>query len=178
MLDEPKALHDFGQTHCTLWMNDCSFTRRVLNICWSGCMVGATRNCCRLGASSVYTMQTIHVHTSLQWLICSKPHSQDACVFSCNLHFCHNDRNLLCARYRHYTDTEIRASTTTTTTTTNKKITPWKWWADGEESFPTSPTETWTWDLLIVSPWLCQWAIPAPQLFLLPVSVSLILHDF
>ena len=39
MLDEPKALHNFGQTHCTLWMNDCSFTRRVLNICWSGCMV-------------------------------------------------------------------------------------------------------------------------------------------
>ena len=52
-------------------------------------MVGATWKCCRLGASSVYTIQpcTVSLH--------AKPHTSGARVFNCNLHFRQNDRDLL-----------------------------------------------------------------------------------
>ena len=65
-----------------LWISDYSFAQCFLNIHWSGytsCyMAGATWNSCRLGTSSVYTIQQVYCHYL-------KPHMQEACVFSCNL---------------------------------------------------------------------------------------------
>ena len=48
-----------------------------------GCyMAGTMWNCCHLGASSVYNHTSMHQFTMSLYL---KPHTQDACVFSCNL---------------------------------------------------------------------------------------------
>ena len=55
-------------------------------------MAGATWNCCRLGARSVYSVQPC---TSLQCdFMQIKPHMSGACVFSCPLHFWRNGREL------------------------------------------------------------------------------------
>ena len=56
---------------------------------YSAGMAGATLNCSRLSASHVYTIQpyTMSLH--------AKPHTSGVCVFSCNLHFWQNDRDLL-----------------------------------------------------------------------------------
>ena len=54
-------------------------------------MAGATRNCCRLGASSVYTIQpcTMSLHAS-------HIRKMYACLaVTCHLHFWQNDRGLL-----------------------------------------------------------------------------------
>ena len=71
-------LRSLEQTHCArLWfyVSDKLFIARFLNIHWSGVstysagMAGATWNCSRLGASSVYTIQpcTVSLH--------AKPHT-------------------------------------------------------------------------------------------------------
>ena len=84
-------------------MSDCSFTRRVFRISTDvgtlllGCyMAGTTRNCCRLGAFSVYTIQPC---TSLQChFIRSHRHKMQVCLsVTCHLHFWQNSLDLLSA---------------------------------------------------------------------------------
>ena len=84
-------------------MSDCSCTQRVLRISTDvgtlllGCyMASATRNCCRLGAFSVYTIQPC---TSLQChFIRSLSHKMQVCLaVTCHLHFWQNSRDLLSA---------------------------------------------------------------------------------
>ena len=56
---------------------------------YSAGMAGATWNCCRLGARSVYTIQPCHIMQS---------HIHKVCVclaVTCHLHFWQNDRDLL-----------------------------------------------------------------------------------
>ena len=49
----------YRSSRMRLWMSDCSFSQRVLNVSCvlSVDMAGATWNCCRLGARSVCTIQ-------------------------------------------------------------------------------------------------------------------------
>ena len=83
-----------------LCMSGCSFTQHVFEYPskWlQRCLVVTwlvERNCCHLGARSVYTMSTMHQFTvSLH----SKLHAYGACEFSlsCPLHFWQKDRDLL-----------------------------------------------------------------------------------
>ena len=84
-------------------MSDCIlFIEHIFNIHRSGvlttlfgcCMAGATWNCCRLGASSVYTIQP---RTALQChLIRSHVRRVHVCLdVTCHLHFWQNDLDLL-----------------------------------------------------------------------------------
>ena len=91
------------QTHCTHWhVWLYPFIARIINIHGSGvlvalcgcCMAGATWNCCRLGACSVYTIQA---YTRLQ---CHFIQSHTGRVYvcldvTCHLHFWKNDQDLL-----------------------------------------------------------------------------------
>ena len=82
-----------------LWMSDCVLLYRLFLIStyvvylWC-CIAGATWNCCRQGAISVYTIQPC---TSLQ---CHFNQSHIGRVYvclvvTCHLHFWRNDRDLL-----------------------------------------------------------------------------------
>ena len=86
-------------------MSDCIlFVARIFNIHGSGvltvlfgcCMVGATRNCCRLGASYVYTIQP---YTSLQCHFIQRHRGRVyvCLIVTCHRHFWQNDRDLLCS---------------------------------------------------------------------------------
>ena len=78
-------------------------------------------------------------------------------ALTCHLHFWQNDRDLLHATEvtQGGTDTEITVSS-------------------GEENPPAFPAGTWTRDLLIMSPSLYHWAIPAPQFEYLTVVCYII----
>ena len=78
------------------------FVARIFNSHGSGvlvalfgyCMAGATWNCCRRGASSVYIIQP---YTNLQCHF-TESHIRRVCVclaVTCHLHFWRNDRDLL-----------------------------------------------------------------------------------
>ena len=87
-----------------LWMSDCSFTQRNLNIhrevvtallsCYTA---GATWNCCHLGASSVYAIQVLCmlVLSIFIWRHIRRVH---VCLaVTCHLLFWQHHWDLLCA---------------------------------------------------------------------------------
>ena len=147
------------QTHCAHWhviLNEWLylFIARIINIHGSGvlltlfgcCMADATRNCCRLGASFVYTIQPC---PSLQChFIQSHVGMVYACfAVTCHLHFWQNGWDLLCATVVTWggMDTEIGVNT---------ENLPWR-------RRSATPAGTWTRDLLIPSPVRYHWAIHA-----------------
>ena len=103
-------------------MSDCSFIQRVLYVHLSGVLTalfgrynaGATRNCCRLGARSVYTIQPRTIFCTVSPY--SKPRKYGARVFSCNLspYTLGSMTGIFYVLLRYHgggTDTEIRVST-------------------------------------------------------------------
>ena len=108
-------LRSLEQTHCArmcFCMSDKLFIARFWIstevVYLSSGMAGAAWNCCRLGASYVYTM--LHV-TSCKATYIRKVYACLAVI--CHLHFWQNDRDLLRATAvtRGRTDTEISVST-------------------------------------------------------------------
>ena len=89
-------------------MSDCSFTQSTLNIHWSGYKDVWTKLLPSWHKFCVHHT-AIHQFTVSFYL---KPHIQDACVFTCHLHYWQNDLNHLCTTVWHGggTNTKVRIS--------------------------------------------------------------------
>ena len=99
----------YRSSRMRLWMSDCSFSQRVLNVSCvlSVDMAGATWNCCRLGARSVCTMQPC---TRLQCLFIPRHDIRRVHVcLDVTCHFWQNGRDFYVLLWQHEgeTDTEM-----------------------------------------------------------------------
>ena len=148
------------QTHCALMVCDSEWVTAALHsVFWVSAKVvaalfscyvaGATWNCCRLGARSVYTIQptpvcsvTIRGHIRRMY----------ACLaVTCHLHFWQNDRDLLRATAVTQGCNGYRSKSQ------HRKKWPWR------GKFSRCCCRTRTRDLSITSLLLYHWAIPAAQ---------------
>ena len=118
-----------------LWLRDCSFTQRVLNTHRSGySAVWLLHGWCQVKLWP--SQRKFCVHTTH-----SKPHTLDACVFSCNL-----PPALLAEWSGAFTCCcSIEGVEQLLEWDSAQKVDP------GEDNSPAAPSGTWTWDLLLMS---------------------------